>query len=929
MGRREELTELLRLLADAVAGRGSLVVVTGEAGIGKSRLLRELEERARAQGTVVLRGAAVADGPAYRPVAQALVPVLRRQQVDVSPALRPYRSALGHLLPDWADHDPPRVGRPDRVELDPTLVLGEGVLRLLDGAAERAGCLLVLEDAHWADPDSVALLRYLGPAVHDSRVLVAVSVRDDGPGAGLAGLLGAGPGVTVLRLAALAPAEVEELAAAQAGGSLAAELAAYVVARADGVPLLVEELTRSVSASAGLPTDVDATAPVPASVAADVHRRLDSLSPVGRAVLRAAAVLGGEPDWSLLPAVTGDHADEVWAGLREAAAAHLLVQDTAELRWRHALTQEAVAEGLLPPERAALARRAAHALLESGRPEHDEHAARLLLVAGETQQAAEVALRAAVRERRRSAYASAERLLALVDAAGDPDRGASERVLLLTLTGRPVAALEAGVPALERTTGADHAELSLRLARAAIDDRRWAEAEEYVDRAGRPDDPRSATLAADAAHGDGRVHQAEVLAARAVQLAESRDSPELLCEALCALGRIARISDVATARAAFARAAQVGAEHGVTAARVEALLGLGTLELLDGTGSSTLRAARELALDLGLLSTALSAELLLCDELLLEAGPQAVRERVAGLVHQAGTLHLHGLRAMAATMLALSHAATGDLASMEDTLAVVTAGPGPDALAMAELARAHAALLAHDLPSADLLLDRSVPLLMQNAASAPLHVVGLWALLRTVAGSAGDGGRDARDAVRRAPAVRRAANLAALRYADAVAAGRAGRPDEAAETFAEADALLSRTAWWRRVLRLLALERAVVDGWGDPVPALRANLAEHEASGEDRLAGTCRDLLRRAGAPTRRGRGAGPVPPQLRAAGVTSRELDVLRLVRDGRSNAEIAERLFLSTRTVETHVAHLLAKSGTSDRSDLAAWSRGLDDVT
>jgi DNA-binding NarL/FixJ family response regulator len=129
------------------------------------------------------------------------------------------------------------------------------------------------------------------------------------------------------------------------------------------------------------------------------------------------------------------------------------------------------------------------------------------------------------------------------------------------------------------------------------------------------------------------------------------------------------------------------------------------------------------------------------------------------------------------------------------------------------------------------------------------------------------------------------------------------------------------------VLRLPALERAVLDGWGDPVPALRANLAEHERAGEQRLAGTCRDLLRRAGAPTRRGRGAGPVPPALRAAGVTSRELDVLRLVQDGRSNAQIAERLFLSTRTVETHVAHLLAKSGTADRSRLADWSRERDE--
>lgn len=222
-----------------------------------------------------------------------------------------------------------------------------------------------------------------------------------------------------------------------------------------------------------------------------------------------------------------------------------------------------------------------------------------------------------------------------------------------------------------------------------------------------------------------------------------------------------------------------------------------------------------------------------------------------------------------------------------------------------------------------------MPRLVENAATAPLHVIGLWALVRTVAGDAGDGGRAARDAVRATAAAERAANRAALGYADAVADGRSGLTERAAETFAEADAVLRPGSWWRQVLRLLALERAVIDGWGDPVPELRANLAEHERSGEDHLARVCRDLLRRAGAPTRRGRGAGAVPPQLRAAGVTSRELDVLRLVQDGRSNAEIAERLFLSRRTVETHVAHLLAKSGTSDRAALAVWSRDTDQAT
>jgi DNA-binding CsgD family transcriptional regulator len=427
------------------------------------------------------------------------------------------------------------------------------------------------------------------------------------------------------------------------------------------------------------------------------------------------------------------------------------------------------------------------------------------------------------------------------------------------------------------------------------------------------------------------VVEAAALADRAVSLAESDGSPEQLCEALVTRGRIARLSDLRKASASFTRAAQVAAEHGLAAVRVEALLGLGTLELLGGDGSASMRTARELALDHGLLSTALSAELLLCDHQFQDEGPGAVRDRVGRLVEQAGPLRLHRLRTMGGTMLAVTCGATGDLVAMEEALTVVAAGPGlsPDAVAMCDAARAHAALHAYDLSAADVLLDRSVPAMLEHAASAPLHVFGLWALLRTVAGNTGDGGRDARDRLRGTPAVQRAANRAALGYADAVAAGRAGDAERASAFFAAADDLLRPTSWWRRVLRLPALECAVADRWGDPVPELRANLAAHEIDGEERLAGACRDLLRRAGAPTRRGRGSGPVPPGLRAAGVTSRELDVLRLVRDGRSNAEIAERLFLSTRTVETHVAHLLAKSGTADRTRLAAWSRDRDHAT
>jgi DNA-binding CsgD family transcriptional regulator len=171
---------------------------------------------------------------------------------------------------------------------------------------------------------------------------------------------------------------------------------------------------------------------------------------------------------------------------------------------------------------------------------------------------------------------------------------------------------------------------------------------------------------------------------------------------------------------------------------------------------------------------------------------------------------------------------------------------------------------------------------------------------------------------------RRRANRGAVRYADAVVAGRAGDRVGAQRALVDGDALLAPTPWWQRFLRTFTLEAAVTEGWADPVPMLRVDLAHFERAGEDPMARLVRDLLRRAGAPTRRGRGDSTVPIGLRAVGVTSRDMDVLRLLDEGLSNADIGARLFLSPRTVETHVANLLMKSGASNRADLVAWADG-----
>ena len=125
-------------------------------------------------------GRAIEGGGSLRPVAQALMEAVRDRALLESAALRPFRAALGRVLPGFVAEEPI-----DSI-VDPTVVLGEGVLRLLRSLG-GSGTFLLLEDLHWADPDTVALLDYLGGALSTSPIIVAATVRDDSPGYGWLG----------------------------------------------------------------------------------------------------------------------------------------------------------------------------------------------------------------------------------------------------------------------------------------------------------------------------------------------------------------------------------------------------------------------------------------------------------------------------------------------------------------------------------------------------------------------------------------------------------------------------------------------------------------------------------------------------------------------------------------------------------------------
>jgi hypothetical protein len=908
VGRAVERAAVERVLAAARDGHGRILLVTGEAGIGKSRMLDEAARLAVGTGMAVLSGRAVEGGGTYRPIAEALVAHLRDRDIVESAGLRPYRAALRRIVPGWAgDGGEP----PPAPAADPVLVLGEGVVRLLRVIAGDRGCLVRLEDLHWADADSMALLTYVASTLGSCGVAVIASARDE-PAHPAAQPLAASPDVDVLPLARLDAEQVGALAIARRRGApLADDQLRLLVERADGLPLLVEELVDGLARGPGAGDGL----PMPPTLAALVARRLAALAPAQVRVVQAAAVLADVADWTALSAVTGQGEQEVLDALRAAAHVHLLTVDGAgRLRWRHALTRDAILAALLPPERAVIAGRGADVLLERARPGDDARAAGLLEQAAQPARAAGVLLALARRDVARGALRSAEQWLdraaATGAAAGDV---LVERVRLLTLTGRAVEALRiggtaAGGPADGRAGGranglvggpADvlvgdrHAELRLQLARAAVTAGQWAVAEEQVRRAGRPDDPRSLVLAADAAFGDHRPAESAALAERAVRLAERGGDPAVLCEALVVASRAA-LADLDQATAALTRAAQVAAEHGLLPWRVEALRVLGLAQTHTSTTAPALAEARSLAQEAGMLATVATIDMVLADERCTIDGPRAALAIAVDAAERAATLGLRDILEPARMEVALFHALAGETRAAHTAIDAVLAGPdlSPDAVAAMTAVRGIPLLLARDLPGANALIDEGISALIARPSIAPFSVFGIWPLLRTVVD---DRGVQAREALRTASASARMINRAGVRYADAVAAGRDGRPDAAVALLAEADALLRGRPWWRRLLHTLVLDAAVTDGWGDPVPVLRADLAAHEASGDAAPARICRTLLRRAGAPTRRGRGDAQVPPSLRALGITSREVEVLALVAQGLTNAQIAQRLVLS----------------------------------
>jgi DNA-binding CsgD family transcriptional regulator/tetratricopeptide (TPR) repeat protein len=333
--RKDELGVLAEAVQEAMAGRGSLILISGEAGIGKSALLRELE-RCTEEETTFLWGACE---PLSVPV--PLAPL--RELTDAAGA--------GDLL---------------GLATDDRLMLARHVQEALQA---RAPVVAMIEDAHWADPLTLDLIRPLARWAPTTGVAIIITFRDDevaaNPALGLLlGDLASGRQARRLTLPALSEGAVAELAAVS-------PLDATELARATGGnPFLVVE---AVAAGDRLPVTVREAA----------LARAGRLSPAGREVVEAASVLGQRFDYPLLESMVPDSAEAV----EEALARGVLVGEGTRLGFRHELIRDAIEDSLSPPSLARLHARALAALSGPGQEEDNARLAHHAELAGLPRQA--------------------------------------------------------------------------------------------------------------------------------------------------------------------------------------------------------------------------------------------------------------------------------------------------------------------------------------------------------------------------------------------------------------------------------------------------------------------------------------------------------------------------------------------------------------
>jgi len=981
VGRSAELGRLTELLAAAEAGQPVVVLISGDAGVGKTRLTSELAAVAGRRGFTVLTGhcAELADTVPYLPLADALRTAAAGPAVRDAVAARP---VLSRLLPDGQGAG---ADDPDGHGMAQQQLFG-AVLGMLAELASAAPVLLVLEDLHWADRSTRDLVTFLSRVLHRERIALAVTYRTDDlhrrhPLRPVVAELQRLPSVTAIDLRPLSAAAMAEHLTALSGGVLTWPVLDQVISRAEGNAYYAEELlTAAPGGLGGLAARPVAggqwdMAELPEGLSDLLLARMERLPDGAQQVLRVAAVAGRHLDDELVLRASGLDEAAYEAATREAVAARLLVPDGDRgLAFRHALLREAIYADLLPGERTRLHGRLAELLSEESR---------LATVAGS---AAELAYHALASHDIPAAFAASVQAGAEAGRLAAPPEAHRHYDLALSLWER--------VPDPEKLGGIEHGELALRSALAAADAGDISRAAQQLRRLLsflRPGDRPELTSRANQRLAvflmDLDEDAAALAAARAAVDALPAGPPSTRrAQALGTLGiALMANGDFGAARASAEEARAAGRAARAPWVVADALVTLGVLAERTGR-PKTAAASYARALVESRKSDMLGVE--------LRATFSVARVQLEGgdLAAASGTAHDGILKASQAGLAMapygydlqylhyLAHYNEGDwdhaqeiadgfalrvtsevearLSAMALFIEVARGGDGVAQrrtwlepfiardLFTAYIARgllAEHAWWAGDLETALAQSAATVQATMSwaggSASAQLLRVSAVWlGVLADQAAAA----RAAGDTGLAASAAAEAARV--VEFARAGAGGDARpRPSLGVDGrgwLARAEAEFRRARGenepeaWQAVLDTFGpafryeaarsrwrLAEALVEA-GDRDGAQEQwalAVATADELGAVPLRRALDDLGRRArlsagAAAARRGAGHGPL------AALTSREVEVLRLLTAGHSNREIAGELFIAPKTASVHVSNILAKLGAASRTEAAA---------
>ena len=453
VGRERELDELRDGLDDALAGRGRLMLLVGEPGIGKTRTAEELATYAQVRGARVHWGRChEGEGaPAYWPWAQALRSFVRdADPVGLAWELGPSAPEVAQLVPEVSD----RLGDvPEPPDLEPDQArfrLFDSITTFLRNASGSRPLVIVLDDLHWADEPSLLLLKFVARNLSDTGLLVVGTYRDvelgrHHPLAKTLAELNEIEQTRRVTLRGLDFSAIERFIEMTAGIAPPPGLAAAVHEQTEGNPFFLGEVVRLLASEQRLDPDGrgDWQLAIPQGVREVVGRRLDRLSEESNQVLAQAAAMGREFDIEVLATVADCERDVVTRALREAVEARVLAElprAPGRFVFSHALVRETLYAEIPASRRVQLHGEIGEALIRRYGDEIDSHLAEVahhLLEAapgGDVDRAVEFAERAAERASRQLAHEEAvkhlERALEAAESAAAAARDRRLRLLL-------------------------------------------------------------------------------------------------------------------------------------------------------------------------------------------------------------------------------------------------------------------------------------------------------------------------------------------------------------------------------------------------------------------------------------------------------------------------------------------------------------------